>query len=50
MMARGEHVVRFVIVVDLDPSSVKPPLPWAQKKTQSGMLGLKGGGPNNHHS
>ena len=29
MMARGEHVVRFVVVVGLDPSSVKPPLPWA---------------------
>ena len=29
MMARGEHVVRFVVVVGLDPGSVKPPLPWA---------------------
>ena len=29
MMARGEHVVRFVIVVGLDPGSVKPPLPRA---------------------
>jgi len=27
MMARGEHVVRFVVVVGLDPGSVKPPLP-----------------------
>ena len=29
MMARGEHVVRFVVVVDTDPGSVKPPLPRA---------------------
>jgi hypothetical protein len=27
--ARGEHVVIFVIVVDLDPGSVNPPLPRA---------------------
>ena len=29
MMVRGEHVVRFVFVVGLDPGSVKPPLPRA---------------------
>ena len=40
MMARGEHVVRFVVVVGLDPGSVKPPLPLGEKETQRGMLVL----------
>jgi len=29
MTARGEHVIRFVVVVDLDPGSGNPPPPRA---------------------